>query len=106
MLTERVLHKVNEAYDEFRQEMFDKPAAELYEYAYKIYTINEIYEILQNGYEFLPQIAKTILDFKGNILEQLYLEWIECDYSRIDELNILISESLKDLSKVVKSNAA
>lgn len=105
MIRERVLHKINAAYDEFRQEMFDMSASEVYEYAYKIYTINEIYTILQNGYSFSPKVAQSILAFEGNILEQLYLEWIECDYSRMEELYISISDSLKILPNTTKDVA-
>ena len=50
-------------------------------YAYKISCIHEIYDILRDSYDFSCAEIATILDFKGNILEQIYDEWLHDEYS-------------------------
>ena len=57
--------------------VFDKE--EIFEKAYKISIITEIFDILFDSYEFTPHDAEIVLEFKGNILEQVYDEWLKSD---------------------------
>lgn len=60
--------------EEFKAAMYAEDAAVVYENAYKISCIYEIYDILRDSYDFSCAEIATILDFKGNILEQIYDE--------------------------------
>ncbi len=77
----RVFQRVENDYQEFKAAMFAQDAAVVYENAYKISCIYEIYDILRDSYDFSCAEIATILDFKGNILEQIYDEWLHNDYS-------------------------
>ena len=77
----RVFQRVENDYQEFKAAMYAEDAAVVYENAYKISCIYEIYDILRDSYEFSSTEIATILDFKGNILEQIYDEWLHNDYS-------------------------
>lgn len=77
----RVFQRVENDYQEFKAAMFAQDSAVVYENAYKISCIYEIYDILRDSYDFSCAEIATILDFKGNILEQIYDEWLHDDYS-------------------------
>lgn len=87
-----VLRKVNKAYTEFKEEMLALDSEDTYENAYKIFIMNEILMTLESEYEFSEKAIKNILGFKGNILEQIYQEWIDSSY--IDET--MVSEVITD----------
>lgn len=88
----RALRKVNKAYEEFKEKMLALDSKDIYKNAYKIYIMNEILMTLESEYEFSEKVIKNILGFKGNILEQIYQEWIDSSY--IDET--MISEIITD----------
>lgn len=98
----RVYQKIENDFKEFETEMLSMPAKEIYEKAYKISYISELYDFLLDAYEFTAKEVKTILSFKGNILEQIYEEWIYGDYSIREEYDYVICEALVDLQKAVK----
>lgn len=85
-----VIQKIEYDHDKFIQEMLSLTPAVMYEYAYKIFCIEEIYIILMNGYEFTEEMIERILSFRGNILEQIYYEWIHVDYSHQDAFKDII----------------
>lgn len=94
---DKVLQKINDAYTAFKNDMLSLPPLELYDHAYKIFSIAEIYLILINGYDFTEEMVNRILLFQGNILEQIYEEWIGTDYSHQDAFRELIRETLSVL---------
>lgn len=98
----RVYQKIENAFKEFEKEMLSMTAEEIYEKAYKISYIKELYEFLLDAYEFSEIEFKTILAFKGNILEQMYEEWIYGDYSTREEYDCIIDSALLGLQKAVK----
>lgn len=98
----RVYQKIENDFKEFEDEMLSLPAKEIYEQAYKTSYINELYDFLLGVYEFSEREVKTILAFKGNILEQMYEEWIYGDYSTREEYDCIIDSALLGLQKVVK----
>lgn len=102
MLEERAIHKIEQDYDDFRNEMYDLSQQELYTKAYKIFIITEIFMLLTSEYKFTQKMLKNIVLFKGNILEQLYDEWLDTDYSHQEELEYIVRDSLKGLHKAVK----
>ena len=91
----------NVYYDDFRNEMYDLSQQELYTKAYKIFIITEIFMMLTSEYKFTQKMLKNIVLFKGNILEQLYDEWLDTDYSHQEELEYIVRDSLKGLHKAV-----
>ena len=76
----RVFQRVENDYQEFKAAMCSEDAEVVYENAYKISCIYEIYDILSDSYDFSCAEIATILGFKGNILEQIYDEWLHDDY--------------------------
>ena len=59
-------------------------------------------DFLLDAYEFTAKEVKTILAFKGNILEQMYEEWIYGDYSTREEYDYIIDSALSGLERSVK----
>ena len=92
----RVIQKIENDYQEFKAAMYLEDAAVVYENAYKISCIYEIYDILRDSYDFSWEEIATILNFKGNILEQIYDEWLHDDYSyHRDLIDNTITKALK-----------
>jgi len=91
----RVFQKIENDYEEFKAAMYAEDAAVVYENAYKISCIYEIYDIMRDSYDFSCAEIATILDFKGNILEQIYDEWLHNDYSHQDLFDDTISKTLR-----------
>ena len=98
----RVYQKIENDFKKFENEMLSMSAEEIYEKAYKISYISELYDFLLDAYEFTAKEVKTILAFKGNILEQMYEEWIYGDYSTREEYDCIIDPALLGLQKAVK----
>lgn len=96
---ELVIKKIEDAYTDFEIEMISMTAKEVYDYSYKIYSIKEIFEILINGYDFSNEVMNSILEFKGNILEQIYLEWSSSDYNHQDNFKDIIKETFNSIEK-------
>ena len=102
MIIEKAIHKIEQDYDEFRNEMFSLPSNELYSNAYKISLITELYSILTVENKLSQKMLKNIVLFKGNILEQLYYEWVRSGYTNQEHLEDVIRYSLKGLQRTVK----
>ena len=98
----RVYQKIENDFKKFEDEMLSMSAEEIYEKAYKISYIKELYDFLIEEYELSEKDVKTILTFKGNILEQMYEEWIYGDYSTREEYDCIIDSALFGLQKAVK----
>ena len=90
----RVIQKIENDYQEFKAAMYAEDSAEVFESAGKILTINEIYYLLTNSYEFSQEEIGTVLAFKGNILEQIYDEWLHTDCSYHDLIEDTIVKTL------------
>lgn len=67
----RVYQKVDNDFNEFEKDMLNQTAKEIYDKAYKISYISELYEFLREVYRFTEKEVKIVLAFKGNILEQM-----------------------------------
>ena len=80
-IEDKVLKRLETDYTNFREEIQALPSVDVYEYAYKIFSVEEIHEILINAYEFTKLQADAILNCKENIFERIYTEWIERDGS-------------------------
>ena len=95
----RVFQRVENDYREFKAAMFAQDSAVVYENAYKISCIYEIYDILRDSYDFSCAEIATILDFKGNILEQIYDEWLHNDCSARNLFEDTIAKALQLLKE-------
>lgn len=76
-----VITKIEKDYISFKNEMLSFSAEKLFEKAYKCFCITEIYELLTDEYTFTDEQIQKILQFKGSILEQIYMEWLGVDFS-------------------------
>ena len=103
---EMVIQKIEDAYTEFKNEMLSLPPTEMFDRAYKIFSVEEIYMILVNGYPFDEEDYEKILSFRGNILKQIYSEWIDTDFSHQEEFSDIIDKTLKTLSEGMCAYAA
>lgn len=101
-----VIKKIEDAYAAFKKEILALPPSEIFDRAYKIFSIEEIYMILVNGYDFDEEDLERILSFSGNVLEQIYSEWIDTDFSHQDEFFDIIDKTLKRLSEGMCAYAA
>lgn len=97
-IEEKIFEKIDTDYVNFRKEMQALDSPDVYDYAYKIYSIEEIYEILINAYEFTKLQADAILNCKENILEKIYMEWIDRDSSQYDEFCSVIAAALESIN--------
>ncbi len=103
---DKVLQKIDSAYTAFKDEMLSLSQAELYDRAYKIFSVEEIYIILTNGYEFTEEMINRVLLFQGNILEQICAEWMKTDYSHQEAFREVISKTLSILPERMCAYAA
>lgn len=67
---EKVLERLEVYYTNFREEMQTLPSVDIYDYEYKIFSVEEIHETLINAYEFTKLQAAAILKCKENIFEK------------------------------------
>lgn len=91
----RAFQKIGNDYQEFKDSMLSENSEVVFEKAYKIFCVNEIYYVLTNTYEYSRTDIQTVLNFKGNILEQIYDEWLHTDYSHQDLFDDTISKTLR-----------
>lgn len=105
-IQECVFDKIEDAYTEFKEEMLKKDPEEIFEKAYKISIITEIFDILFDSYEFTPHEAEIVLKFKGNILEQVYDEWLKYDNGIREDLEQSVDRTFTLLGKVVARYAS
>ena len=98
----RVYQKVDNDFNEFEKDMLNQSAKEIYDKAYKISYINELYDFLRSVYEFSESEVKAVLAFKGNVFEEIYDEWTRGDYSIREEYDCVIFKTISYLQKAVK----
>ena len=66
----------------------------------------EIFDILFDSYEFTPHEAEIVLEFKGNILEQVYDEWLKSDNGIREDVEQSIDKTFVLLGQVVARYAS
>ena len=98
-LIDRIQTKIYADYGEFKSDMLKKSPEDIFDENYKIFCIEEIKVILLTEGEFTTEELRVILDFKKNILEQIYDEWLDSSYSCHDELVDSINTTLRKLRK-------
>lgn len=98
---DRVYQRIDRDYEEFKNEIISKPSEEVYENAYKIFSVNEFHGILSSAEGFTDEQSDCILKFKGNILEQIYDEWLRVDFTHQDVFEDVINNCFDILKEVV-----
>ena len=97
-LEEKVFEKIDTDYVDFREGMQALDSPDVYDYAYKIYAIEEIYGVLTESYEFTKLQAEAILNCKENIFERIYTDWIDLDGSQYEALCSVIAAALESMN--------
>ena len=82
--------RIRQEYEEFLSEMATKTPQEIIDKAYEIIIKNDIVEIVEN---YLSKEVSKLSDIP-NLLHYLYLEWLDNDYSYMDDLIASITESI------------
>lgn len=103
-IQECVFDKIEDAYNEFKEEMLKEDPEEIFEKAYKISIITEIFDVLFDAYEFSPYEAETVLEFKGNILELFYDEWLKHEDGFRTEITECIDKTFTSLYQAAHFN--
>ena len=103
-MQECVFDKIEDAYNEFKEEMLKEDPEEIFEKAYKISIITEIFDVLFDAYEFSPHETEIVLEFKGNILEQFYDEWLKHEDGFRSEIAECIDKNFASLRQAAHLN--
>ncbi len=72
-----VFDRIDSDYMEFKKSMLSKEKTEIYDSTYKIYIIRRACDILNEEMDFTVLEAYAVINYKGNIFEKIYSEWIE-----------------------------
>ena len=89
-LNRRLTDKVQRELSSFREEMQQKSPQKIYEAAYQIALKNDIAECFSEA-DYSPQAAKALLK-SPNLLNDIYAEWLEVDYSHMEDLRQTIAD--------------
>ena len=72
-----IFDRIDHDYMEFKKSLLSKEKTEIYDSTHKIHIIRRAYDILNEEMDFTLFEAYAVINYKGNILEKIYLEWIE-----------------------------
>lgn len=72
-MQECVFDKIEDAYNEFKEEMLKEDPEEIFEKAYKISIIAEIFDVLFDAYEFSLQRLKSYLSSRAIFLNRFMM---------------------------------
>lgn len=82
---EQVILNINNEWNEFIEDLKTKPASEVIEKAYEIYTKEMFKNVIETGAYFDEKICSNLLELKY-ILDGLYCKWLTYDYTEADEM--------------------
>ena len=88
-LNQKLTDKVQKELSAFREEIQGKPLQEVYDAAYQISIKNDIAECFTDT-DYSPQAVKALLK-SPNLLQEIYEEWLETDYSHMEDLRHTIT---------------
>ena len=89
-LNQKLAEKVERELADFREDILSKSPQEVYDAAYQIILKNDIAECFSEA-DYSPQAAKALLK-SPNLLNDIYAEWIETDYSHMEDLRQTIAD--------------
>lgn len=93
----RVYWKIKKDRKRFKKDMLTANVEGVYASAYEICTVEEIYNILMNTYEYSENEIRNILRYKGNVLKAVYQKWLDSDYNYHDMLEYVIDDAMLDI---------
>jgi hypothetical protein len=86
----KLTDKVEQELATFREETLSKSPKEIYEAAYQISLKSDIAECFSET-DFSPQAVKALMK-STNLLDDIYQEWLETDYSHMEDLRQTVSD--------------
>ena len=92
--------KVQQELSVFQKEMLSKSPQEIFDAAYQIQVKNDIAECILNA-NYSPQAVKALLK-SPNLLQDIYDEWLETDYSHMGELSCTVTDFKNYMVKTEK----
>ena len=84
-LNQKLNDKVQQELSSFQEEMLSRSPQEIFDAAYQITIKNDIVECILNT-DYSPQAARALMK-SPNLLQEVYEEWLETDYSHMEDLN-------------------
>lgn len=84
-LNQKLNDKVQQELSSFQEEMLSRSPQEIFDAAYQITIKNDIVECILNK-DYSPQAARALMK-SPNLLQEVYEEWLETDYSHMEDLN-------------------
>lgn len=99
-LNRRLNDKVQQELSDFRKEMLNKSPQEIFNAAYQIFIKNDIAECIINT-DYSPQAVRALLK-SPDLLQEIYEEWIETDYSHMENLRQTITDFKSYMVKTEK----
>ena len=89
-LNEKLSDRVQQELDTFREEIKQKSPQEIFDTAYEIVFKTDIVQCLSMT-NYTPKAVKALMK-SPNILEDIYQEWLNNDYSCMDDLRQTIDD--------------
>lgn len=99
-LNRRLNDKVQQELSDFREEMLNKSPQEIFNAAYQITIKNDIAACIINT-DYSPQAVRALLK-SPDLLQEIYEEWIEMDYSHMENLRQTITDFKSYMVKTEK----
>ena len=84
-LNQKLNDKVQQELSSFQEEMLSRSPQEIFDAAHQITIKNDIVECILNT-DYSPQAARALMK-SPNLLQEVYEEWLETDYSHMEDLN-------------------
>lgn len=89
-LNQKLTEKIQRELADFREDILSKSPQAVYDAAYQIILKSDIAECFSDA-DYSPQAAKALLK-SPNLLNDVYAEWLETDYSHMDDLRQTIAD--------------
>lgn len=100
LLNEKLSDRVQQELDTFREEIKQKSPQEIFDAAYEIVFKTDIAECLSEP-DYSPNAVKAMMK-SPNILEDIYQEWLNNDYSYMDDLRQTVNDFKDYMVKMEK----
>ena len=80
----RLINRITEEYDTFRDELICQPALNVFHRAYEIHVKTEVYEVLTDGADYFEDYEfMTLLSERQSILDALYNYFVGSEYASV-----------------------
>lgn len=91
-----VYGKLLQEYNDFRDEMLSKDPKDIFESAYKIACIEDLFFILTENMDFTETQKDYVINNEESTLLNLYNEWNDTDYNHTQEMTDMINDFFND----------